>query len=259
MPEKYLQSVDNALRILELFSDNVGELGVTEISRKLEIGRSTAHRLLTTLENRNFVEQNQTTGKYKLGIKIVNLGAHILGSLNVIKECRPFLEQVSKATGETCHLAFLSNGEDITFVDKVPGKNPAIMSSMVGLKMPAHVTGTGKAILAFLPENELERYFRKAQLKRYTPNTITDPQELRKYLEIVRQQGYSEDQQESDEGLTCFAAPVRDFTGKVIAAMSVSGAASRVNTRRDELVREIKKAAEQASRACGWSSNYEWK
>jgi DNA-binding IclR family transcriptional regulator len=258
MAEKFLQSVDNALRILELFSANVQELGVSDVSRMLGMGRSTAHRLLTTLENRGFVEQNLNTGKYKLGIKIVNIGANILGRLNIIEVCHPYLEQVSHETGETCHLALYGQGE-ITFVDKVSGKNPAIMSSTIGLKRSAHSTGTGKMLLAFRPENELEKYFGSSPLRRFTPTTITDGRELKEYLEKVREQGYSEDQQESDEGLVCFAAPIRNSTGKVVAAISVSGAASRMNSHREDMIAKIKDAAERASRSCGWSPHYEWK
>lgn len=258
MQEKYLQSVDNALKVMELFSENIGELGVSEIGRTLGLGASTVHRLLTTLENRNFVEQNQITGKYKLGIKIANIGARILGNLNIIKECRPYLEQVSRTTGETAQLVLYGQGEDVIFIDKVYGKSPTTMSAVVGARMPAHATATGKLILAFLSEKAIENYFSSAKLKQYTLTTITDPQELRNYLQKVREQGYSEDQQERDEGLVCFAAPVRDFTGKVIAAMSISGAASRMNSRREELVGEIKETAEKASEACGLSSDYNW-
>jgi IclR family KDG regulon transcriptional repressor len=258
MSEKVLQSVDNALRILELFSRNVQELGVADISRALDLGRSTAHRLLTTLENRGFVEQNPYNAKYKLGIKIVNIGGIMLSRLNIIQECHPFLVEISKETGESSHLCLYSQGT-ITFVDKVQGNNPASMDSVIGLKRPAYVTGTGKSLLAFLPEAELELYLKNVQFEKYTPATITECDELKQCLETIRKQGYSEDQQESEEGLVCFAAPVRDRTGKVVAAISVSGAVSRMNSRKEELVKKIIDAAEKASRACGWSEDYKWK
>ncbi|MBP2656687.1 MAG: iclR [Firmicutes bacterium] len=258
MSEKVLQSVDNALRILELFSQNVQELGVYDISRALDLGRSTVHRLLTTLENRGFVEQNPDNAKYKLGIKIVNIGGTMLSRLNIIKECHPFLAAISRETGESGHLSLYSRGT-ITFVDKVQGNNPASMTSVIGMKRPAYVTGTGKSLLAFLPEAELERYLQTVQFEKYTPATITDSNELRQCLETIRKQGYGEDQQESEEGLVCFAAPVRDRTGRPVAAISVSGAASRMNSRKEELIKKIRDAAEKASRACGWSEDYKWK
>lgn len=258
MSERFLQSVENALKVLELFSGDNGELGVSDVSRELDIGRSTAHRLLTTLESRGFVEQNQTTGKYRLGMKIVHLGVSILGRINVVTECHSFLKALSAETGESSHLALYSHGE-ITFIDKVSGNNPATMASMIGIKRPAYSTGTGKSLLAFLPEAELEQYLSNVQLQQLTPSTITDRNELRKCLEIVRKDGYSEDQQEAEEGLVCFAAPIRDRTGKVIAAMSVSGAASRMNARKDELIEKIKETAKQASYNCGWMPDRNWK
>lgn len=258
MPEKFLQSVDNALQILELFAGNVGELGVTDVSRALGLGRSTAHRLLSTLESRAFVEQNPITGKYKLGMKIVNIGASMLGRLNIIKECHQCLETLSSETGETTHLALYSRGGEITFVDQVR-RNPAIMSSIIGSKMPAYATGTGKILLAFLSDAEVEKYLKNVHLQQFTSSTILDRDELGKKLEQIREQGYSEDQQESEEGLVCFAAPVRDRTGRVVAAISVSGAASRMSVRKEELVNKVKEAAERASRNCGWSPSYEWK
>lgn len=258
MSERFLQSVENALKVLELFSGDSGELGVSDVSRELDIGRSTAHRLLTTLESRGFVEQNQTTGKYRLGMKIVHIGVSILGRINIIAECHSFLKAISEETGESSHLSLYSHGE-ITFIDKVSGKNPATMASMVGIKRPAYSTGTGKTLLAFLPQGELERYLSNVQLQQLTPSTITDRAELRKCLEMVRREGYSEDQQEAEEGLVCFAAPIRDRTGQVIAAMSVSGAASRMNARKGELIEKIKNTAQQASINCGWIPDHEWK
>ncbi|SDE07242.1 IclR family transcriptional regulator [Sporomusa acidovorans] len=257
MPAKFLQSVDNALQILELFSGNVAELGVTDVSKLLGLGRSTAHRLLSTLENRAFVEQNPVTGKYKLGMKIVNIGANKLSRLNIIKECHPCLEALSSETGEATHLALYSRGE-ITFVDQVR-RNPAVMSSIIGSRMPAYITGTGKILLAFLADAEVEKYLQNVHLQPYTATTIADRDQLKEHLKEIREQGYGEDQQESEEGLVCFAAPVRDRTGKVVAAISISGAASRMNARKEELVNKVKTAAEQASRNCGWSPSYEWK
>lgn len=257
MPERFLQSVDNALAILELFPSTAQELGVTDVSRLLGFGRSTAHRLLTTLENRGFVEQNSKTGKYRLGMKIVNIGASILSRLNIIKECHPCLEAISNETGATSHLALYGQGE-VTFVDQVR-QNPAIMSAVIGAKRPAYATGTGKVLLAYLPESELKKFLSTAEFHRFTANTVTSCAELRRCLQQIKEQGYGEDWQESEEGLVCFAAPIRDRTGDVVAAMSISGAASRMNARKEELLVKLKATAEQASRNCGWTPNYIWK
>lgn len=251
MSQPLLQSVENALRILELFDVHNQELGLTEISRRLGVGKSTAHRLLATLESRDFVEQNPEDGRYRLGIKTIHIGSTKLNSINVIAECRQCLETLSGLSEETVHLSFYSNGH-ITFVDKVPGRNPSVMSSMIGYRLPAYVSASGKVFLAFMPESERELFFRQHKLEPLTPYSITTREALLDALECIRKDGHGEDQQESDEGLVCFAAPVFSNKSKIVAAMSVSGAASRMNARRHELIRMVKEAASAASRRCGY-------
>lgn len=257
MAQSFLQSVDNALHILESFSEDGPELGVSEIGKRLGLGKSTVHRLLMTLERRGFVEQNPATSKYRLGIKIVHLGAGVLRQMNIIKECRPYIEELSRITGESSHLAFYSGGE-ITFVDKVTGSNPAKMGSTIGLKLPSYCTATGKVLLAHLPEAEKEDHLARFNLQRFTPNTIDNIEDLRLELLQIRSRGYAEDQQESEEGLVCFAAPVRNITGEVVAAISVSGAASRMNDGKEEFIALVKDTADMISKACGCCPGYQW-
>lgn len=250
MSDFFLQSVDNAMQVLLTLGDNGDELGLSEISKRLGLGKSTTHRLLSTLERRGFVVKSPDSGKYKLGIRIVHLGRGVLQNINVIKESRPHMEELSRNTGESTHLSLYSQGE-ITFVHKVTGQNPAIMGSVIGMRKPAYSTATGKALMAFLPQAELEEYLATAKLQRITPNTIDKTEKLRAQLQQVRECGFSEDQQESEEGLVCFAAPVRNITGEVIAAVSVSGAASRMNDRREKLIAMVKDTADTISKSCG--------
>lgn len=251
MAHGFLQSVDNALRVVELLSGENPELGVSEISKSLNLGKSTVHRLLITLERRGLIVQNPATSKYKLGIKIVHLGAGVLRQLNIIHESRPYLGELSRITGESAHLALYSQGE-ITFVDKVTGNKVALMGSTIGLKKPAYCTATGKVLLANLSKNEQEEYLERVDLLQFTPNTIKDVKELRRQLLQIKSNGHAEDQQESEEGLVCFAAPIRDISGTVIAAASVSGAASRMNEHKQTLVPLVKNTAQNISQACGW-------
>lgn len=253
--DKYkLQSVDNALMIVDMISEEGHELGISEISRRVSLGKSTVHRLLNTLAGRGYIVQNPDTGKYKLGIKIVNIAAGILNNQNVIKECRPYLEELSVVTGETTHLSFYNNGE-ITFVDKIKGKNPSIMGSVVGTTKPAYITSMGKVLLAYLPEKKLAEYLKDVNLKPYTPYTITDIDSLSNNIAVVKVNGYSEDQQEAEEGLVCIAAPIFNSMGEAIAALSISGAASRINERREEYIKLVKQYACSCSKAFGWFSN----
>ncbi|HMM19361.1 MAG TPA: IclR family transcriptional regulator [Selenomonadales bacterium] len=258
MAEQYLHSAEKLLTVMELLAGSDMELGVSDISRKLSMTTSTAHRLLITLEKRGYAEQNPKTGKYKPGMKIVSIGASILNNTNIIAVCRPFLEAVSQETGETTHLALYSLGE-IIFVDKVSGSNPSKINSLVGQRRPAYSTATGKVWLAFMNPEELTRYLEQVQFHPYTPYTITDKESLTRIIEEIRHKGYGEDQQEADEGLVCLAAPIRDVSGKIVAAISVSGPGSRLNPKRLDYAEIIKQAAEHASRACGWNKELVWK
>ncbi|MCC8189068.1 MAG: IclR family transcriptional regulator [Planctomycetes bacterium] len=250
MAQPLLQSVDNALRIIELFDGSVKELGLTDISRSLNLGKSTVHRLLTTMEGRGFIEQNPDNGRYRLGIRPVHIGAGKLGSLNVIDECHPVLERLSAVTGETSHLSFYANGL-ATFVDTVNGANPTIISSLIGFNKPAHASASGKLFLAHTPDS-LEEIVRFLDLPPQTPFTITSRHDLIADLDKIRRQGYAEDQQEGNEGLVGFAAPVWGPNRKLVAAISVSGPTSRMNARKEMLCREVMAAAQRASARCGW-------
>ena len=252
MAQPLLQSVDNALRILELFEGSVNEISLTEISRNLNLGKSTVYRLLSTLEAREFIEQNPETGRYRLGVRLVHIGANKLGNINVIDECHPILERLSSVTGESTHLSFYSNGRT-TFVDKVKGVNPAVMASVIGYSSPAYASASGKIFLANMAPHDLEELLRFTDFVPRTPYTITSRVNLSNELEKIRANGFSEDQQEGDEGLVCFAAPVWGHEKKLLAAMSVSGAASRMNARKEILIREIIAAARTASVRCGWN------
>lgn len=258
MAEQYLHSAEKLLTVMELLADSDMELGVSDISRTLSMTTSTAHRLLITLEKRGYAEQNPKTGKYKPGMKIVSIGANILNNTNVITVCRPFLEAVSQETGETTHLAIYSLGE-IIFVDKVSGSNPSKINSLVGQRRPAYSTATGKVWLAFMKPEKLAQYLEQVQFHPYTPYTVIDKESLLSTIEEIRQKGYGEDQQEADEGLVCFAAPIRDVSGKVVAAMSVSGPNSRLNPKKKDFVEVITRTAEHASQACGWNKDLVWK
>ncbi|MBF4692196.1 IclR family transcriptional regulator [Fusibacter ferrireducens] len=253
--DKYkLQSVDNALMIVDMISEEGTELGISEISRRTNLGKSTVHRLLSTLGSRGYVIQNSDTGKYKLGIKFVNIAAGILNNQNIIKECRPYLEELSFITGETIHLSFYNNGE-ITFVDKIKGKNPSVMGSVIGSVKSAYTTSMGKVFLAYLSEQALHDYLENVVLRPYTPYTITNIEELKENIEKVRAQGYGEDQQEAEEGLVCIAAPIFDRGGEVISAISVSGAASRINENKAHIVEQVKKYAAICSKSFGGTFN----
>lgn len=226
-----VQSLDRALAILEELSRHESGLGVTDIGSILGLHKSTVHRLLYTLMVRGYVEKDIETEKYRLGLKVVELGQIRLENTEIRAEARPYLVKLMEQTNETVHLCILENGE-VVYIDKVESSNTVRMYSRIGRRAPMHCTGVGKAIAAFLGEEEVRRIVREKGLPRKTDTTITELDELLKHFEIIRKQGYAIDDEEHDYGIRCVAAPVRDYKGDVIASISVSGPSMRITKER---------------------------
>lgn len=215
-------SVAKAIAILEYMAtaETPKELGV--ISQSLGMNKSTVYRFLTTLESFGYVVQDQETGRYALGSRIVWLAYQFLDRLDIRTIARPYLEQLVEETRETVHLAILDNFE-VVYIDKVDGHQPVKMASQVGNRMSAHSTGLGKALLAQEDESQWPVYVYSKGLPACTPNTITNPEKLYDHLRDIRARGYAIDDSENEDGIRCVAVPVRDHTGKTIAAISISG------------------------------------
>ncbi|MCG0239985.1 MAG: IclR family transcriptional regulator [Firmicutes bacterium] len=252
-----LQSVDSALRLLETFSRAEPELTLAELSRRLGLGKSTVFRLLSTLEARGFVERNPETGRFRLGLKALYIGGLVIHRINLITGSQLALERLVRESGETAHLVVYERGEAV-FVNKVESSRTVTMGSHIGARMPAYCTATGKVLLAHLPEGELERYLAETPLRRLTLHTITDPDRLREHLRQVREQGYAVDQQESEEGLMCVAAPIRGPQGNVVAAVSVSGPAVRLARQLPKMRELVQAAAAEISQNLGWCPGNSW-
>jgi DNA-binding IclR family transcriptional regulator len=248
-----LQSVDNALQLIELLVKEE-DMSLVEISKKLKINKSTVFRILTTLENRKFVSKTKDA-KYNLGIKFAHFGSVVIERLDLTKVARPYLSKLRDRFNETTHMAIMDDDFNIIFIAKEKSNSTIQMSSNVGVKLPAYCTATGKAMLAFLPEEVLKDYINKVELIKYTCNTIVDPSRLVKELERIRRIGFSEDLEESEIGLICYAAPVRNIKGNVIAAVSISGPSARMENNRNELVKAIQETSKEISCAFGWSGD----
>ncbi len=249
----YIQVLDRAIKVLDCFSPKDTELGVTEISRKLGLHKSTTHRLLEALKSYGFIAQDAENEKYHLGLKLFELGSRAVARLDIRERARPVLEQLVAETGETAHLCVLDQGE-VLYLEKVESQQTLRIPSRIGQKNPAHCTAVGKALLACLPEEELESLIRLKGLKRYTKNTIIIPGELKRELAAVRNRGFSVDNEEIEEGLKCIGAPVRDYTGKVVAAISIAGPAFRMTENKVEsLARSVATAARTLSERMGYN------
>lgn len=243
-------AVERALGILENVDGSVRGTGVSELSRRLGLGKSTVHRLCMTLEHHGYLVRDPQTGRYRLSLRLFQIGSAALSELDLPRRALPALEALGAAVEETVHLAVL-DGEDIVFIGKVDSPRPLRLYSQVGRRSPAHCTALGKVLLAYAPPDLRSRVLTRP-LRRYTATTITDPEALARVLEDVRRRGYAVDDQEFEEGIRCVAAPVRDYTGRVVAALSVSAPAGRLpRARFATLAQQVIAAANQVSRALG--------
>ncbi|NYJ00289.1 DNA-binding IclR family transcriptional regulator [Nocardioides thalensis] len=244
-----VQSVDRALTILEQLARH-GEAGVTEIAGELGVHKSTAFRLVATLEAHRLVEQTEDRGKYRLGVGLLRLAGATTARLDLVQEARPVTRQLASDTGETVNIAVLSEHSAL-YLDQIAGSSALQPHNWVGQHIPLHATSNGKVLLSGLDKQRLDATL--SRLAAYTPATITSKGKLRAELERVREQGYALAIDELEVGLTAAAAPIRNVHGDVVASMSVSGPSFRVNGDRvDEIIRAVVAAAEEVSHRLGW-------
>jgi DNA-binding IclR family transcriptional regulator len=245
-----VRSVERAVTILDLLAQTGWRTGA-EVARELHVHRSTALRLLGTLERHALVERDQKSAKYRLGPRLPQLASVVTGESDLRAVARPVCEGLAGALGETVTLDVLVAGE-IVPIEQATGSTSVVSVNWLGRHTPAHCTASGKVILAFGPEAARRRLFARP-LERSTPHTITDPDELETQLEATRQAGFARTYEELEVGLDAIAAPVYDAGGDVVAAVDVSGPAHRLRAEdRPELVRLTLEAAADLSRRLGY-------
>ena len=229
MPDRRdsVQSLERAFDLLEALGDG-GEMGVTELANRTGLVPSTAHRLLHTLAKRGYVSQSTETGRYLLGYKVVEVAnglEHRLERLRVV--ARPHLEGIQRETGETVNLVVL-DADRVVYVDQVEGTRQVRMFTTVGTSVPAHTTGSGKAILANGSSEVVEALYAGRELPQLTDHTLTTLDALEADFARIRRRGYALDEEEHEEGVGCVAVAVFDHSGRPSAAISVSGPSARI-------------------------------
>lgn len=222
-PGRPVAAVERALLVLEILADASEPLGVNDIARRLEVSPSSASRLLGTLAGHGLVEKVEATGRYRLGVRLLQLGTHVLQRLDVRTVARPILDEVEAATGETATLSLPAAGEGVT-VDHVPSRRSVRSAALVGRPSIAHATAVGKVVLAFGRGNEREL---PTDLTAFTPRTITDPAVLAAAVAEVRERGWGEADEEREEDLAAIAVPVFDHTGSLVAILGAQGPSDR--------------------------------
>jgi DNA-binding IclR family transcriptional regulator len=198
-----------------------------EVSRQLKLNKSTVLRLLNVLEQRGYVEKDRAGGGYQIGPRIIEIGLGAAARLDLLQRARPFLERLVRESGETAHLGVLRDGKALSLAN-VESPRTLRTPATVGGRSPAHCTSIGKVILAYRPAADVDELVATHGLKKYTDQTITTRAGFRAELERVRRQGYGMDNEEFERGLRCIGAPVRDYTGAVVAAISVTGPTLRL-------------------------------
>lgn len=242
--QKYiLHSVENAFTILDLFFTHE-ELSPSDVTKYLGINRSTAFRFLVTLEKSGYITKKDTA-KYRLSAKVSTLGQIAHNRMELISLVHPHLCKISAETGESSHLVIMDSPVYVTFIDKCIGTLWLKMDIMVGYTQYAHATATGKSILAYKSDQFVNQYIRSASFEQYTQNSIKNARDLLNILDKVRNDGYSCDHEEAEQGLTCYAVPILSVADCPVAAISSSGPTTRMDINRERHVAALQAAAKQ--------------
>lgn len=252
MTDATLSTVRNAARLLKVFLSREESLGVSELARRLDLGKSNVHRLLSTLVAEGLVEQDARTGGYRLGIVMFELGEAVKVHLDLHAAAGPVLAHLREQTGESSQIGVL-DGDEVVYVDRLESAHSLRLFTETGRRVPAHCTSSGKILLAHSPEPRREEFLQRP-LARLTPHTVVDPAVLRDELTAVRARGWAEAINEREVGVASLAAPVRDVHGEVVAAISIGAPVARFGAvPRRRHARALVEAGEAVSRRLGWN------
>lgn len=251
-----IQSLTKAFLILEKLAEHGGSIKLKEISQSLKIPPSSVHRVLNTLLDMGYIQQNLETGEYTLGLKILFLSSAVLNKMDLREMAKPILQEVRDLTKETVNLVVL-NSDEVLYIEKAESTYMVRVFSLIGDRAPVHATGAGKVFLAHMAWSDVEALLERKGMRRLTENTITQPQRLLKELNQIRLNGYAIDTEECEEGAMCVATPIKNHTGKTIAAMSISGLTSRFTEEKTrEYIQVLMEKAGNLSRLLGYKNTY---
>lgn len=247
-----IQSIDRALKILDLFDERTRELSITEISKKMSLHKSTVHSLLKTLQSHSYITQNEETGKYMLGLKLFERGNLVVSNLDLRSVARKHLEWLSDTTSLTVHLVIL-DGQEGVYIDKVEGSGVTVFYSKIGRRVPIHTSAVGKSLVSYKNTQELQKLLEGYQFTKRTQNSISSEEEFIKEIDQVREMGFAVDNEENEVGIVCISVPIKDYSGKSIAAVSMStSAASATDETIADYVSLLKECTDRISRELGY-------
>lgn len=253
MDNMILQTADRALEILEM----IAQTPVTqkELLEKTGLNRTTLSRILYTLERRKYIEKNNVDGRYKVGLKVVELGSTTLNTIELKTEAIPYLRELSQNIGRVCHMGILAQGE-VVYIEKIEPMTSIRMFSGIGKRVPVHSTSLGKALLMDKSYSEIEKILGQKGLNAFTKTTITDTKDFFDEMNKVKTVGYAFDNEENEIGIFCAAAPIRDYRGDVIAAISTAGKDNDfIDNPESNILKEVVKTAKAISEKMGYKTN----
>lgn len=222
-----VQSVDRALSIIEVLADNPDGMGLIDLSDNLNLPKSTSHRLLKSLIIRDFVYQHDENERYYLSMKIAQLSAKVIDNIDLRQIARPYIEQLSLDINEVVHVC-IRDKNSVVYIDKVESNRTLRMYSQIGKRAMLHCTGVGKILLSGLTNKQIQEIVGQTGLTKFTENTLTSIEDLFEEMQEIRNNHFALDREEHEEGIYCISAPIRDYTGNIIAGFSISGPIERI-------------------------------
>jgi len=249
-----LQSLERFINILEAFNAEKPELNLSELVKKTGLPKPTVYRIVEAMVKHNILSKNPKTMRYKIGVKLFELGSIYLASMELRDIAFPYLDWLQQQTGESIHLGIL-DGNEVVSIEGLESAHSLRLKVWIGKRAPVHCTAIGKAILAFLPLEKQNKIISEVSLHPFTKRTITSKEKLKTELKKIKKEGLAQDLGEHEEGIHCIGAPVFDRKGEVIASISVSGPAVRMTEEKMKKYTPLLfKAASDISKKLGYSS-----
>ena len=242
--KSFVPALERGLRILELLARSRAGLSLSQVTRQLNLPKSSAHCLLRTFENSGYVYRDSTCGKYRVSLSVCELARQALQGISLRDQARPFLRKLVARTGLTVHMAVLEQGSCV-LIEKVTPPGVSRTATWIGKQLALHCTALGKALLAYSSEQDAERLISSHGLIRYNDNTICSIRQLKHELALIRLRGYALDDEEEEIGIRCIGSPIFNGSGEVIAALSVVGDAGQIS---EETVSGLQRAVIEAAK-----------
>lgn len=249
-----VQSIERVFDIIELLSTAQDGMALTDISKGLDLHKSTVHRLMAVLRDRGYIDKHESSGRYRLGPRFVELTSLYLNNVEIKTEAEPYLRQLSQLVNRTCFIA-VRHGWQVMYIDKYEERNSLRKYSVIGQRKPAYCTSLGKALLLDHTEAEIESLFAGVEFEPFTENTARSAAALNERMQQYRALGWTKDDEEEEIGIRCVGAPLRDYRGNIIAAISVSWFRTNDDPDFETVAPHVVDAAEKISHRIGYLSD----